>query len=285
MSSEIVFDLHTHSTASDGELTPEQLFSRAQGLGVSYLALTDHDTVAGVRSLEQCLQSKSKGGQLPSGTQLVPGVEITALAGPLCLHVLGLWIDSENDNLDDFLTRQREVRDVRGQRIAAALEKKTGVERAYTGAKAVADGAILARPHFARLLVQEEVCRNVQEAFARYLGDGKPGDVKCEWPALRAVIEVIQSAGGQAVLAHPDKYKLTKTKLRELLDLFASEGGDGIEVVSGAQSHDSSAYLAKLADQRGLGASSGSDFHGPGQLWCDLGRQPLMPDSARPVWQ
>lgn len=288
MSDNLIFDLHTHSTASDGELSPRELFQRARENGVTHLALTDHDTVAGVRELEGIINSEAVDEELVenplSALELVPGVEVTALAGPLCLHVLGLWVDTSNDEFETFLAGQSTVRDSRGQRIASVLERKTGVSQAYLGAKAIADGAILARPHFARFLVQESICRNMQEAFSRYLGRGKAGDVKCEWPDLQDVIEVIHAAGGKAVLAHPEKYNLTKTKLRELLDTFAEMGGDGIEIVSGAQPAESTAYLAKLADQRGLQSSTGSDFHSPDQVWCDLGRQPKMPAFASPVW-
>lgn len=280
MDSQVVFDLHTHSTASDGELSPTELYLRARSNGVGYLALTDHDTLGGVKEIEQYIRQNGS----TAITQLIPGVEITALRDALCVHVLGLWVDSESDGLNRFLSRQQAVRDVRGMQIAQVLEKKTGITEAYSGAKKLADGAALARPHFARMLVKKSVCKSVQDAFNRYLGKGKVGDVQCNWPELGSVIEIIQAAGGRAVLAHPEKYSLSKTRLRNLLDNFAESGGDGIELVSGAQPAGSSAYLARLADQRGLAGSTGSDFHSPDQVWCDLGKQPQMPDCANTIW-
>jgi len=280
MDGQVVFDLHTHSTASDGELSPTELYQRARSNGVGYLALTDHDTLDGVREIEQYIMQN---GSMAS-TQLIPGVEVTAQVDALCVHVLGLWVACENDTLNHFLRQQQAVRDIRGEDIARALEKKTGITDAYSGAKKLADGAALARPHFARMLVEKSVCKSVQDAFNRYLGKGKVGDVKCDWPALGPVVEIIHAAGGKAVLAHPEKYSLSKTRLRDLLDHFAASGGDGIELVSGAQPADSSAYLARLADQRGLAGSTGSDFHSPDQVWCDLGKQPQMPDCANTIW-
>ncbi len=277
------FDLHTHSTASDGKLSPGQLLLRAENNGVAWLALTDHDTVAGVRELQQLIASRERASSSRVDTQLVPGVEITALAGKLCVHIVGLWVDTASDTLDGFLQRQRAVRDERGERIAKALEK-SGIAGTLAGAKCIAGDAVLARPHFAQYLVEQSICSSMQHAFNRFLGRGKAGDVKCEWPSMRVAIETIHASGGRAVLAHPDKYKLTATKMRHLLDEFVALGGSAVEVVNGAQALASSAYLARLADRRGLSCSTGSDFHSSDQVWCDLGRQPQMPAGVTPVW-
>jgi predicted metal-dependent phosphoesterase TrpH len=142
----------------------------------------------------------------------------------------------------------------------------------------------LARPHFAEFLVEQGHCKNVAQAFKKYLGKGKPGDVPCDWPDMIEVIRIIQSGGGVCVLAHPDKYGLSASRLRQLLDDFAQAGGDGIEVVSGAQDQQSSRYLASQATKRGLLVSTGSDFHSPEQVWCDVGGQKELPSGAKPIW-
>lgn len=269
-------DLHTHSSASDGELDPLALVQRAHGRGVRTLALTDHDTVAGV-----CLLQRQR--ELPGALQLVPGVEISAAAGSLAVHVVGLWVDTASSALDEFLHGQGRLRAERGQEIARRLGR-AGLPGSYEGALELAGDAQLSRPHFARFLVAAGHCSSEQKAFRRWLGRGKPADVRCEWPDIATVNATIHAAGGIAVLAHPLKYRLSRTRLDALLGQFRSAGGDALELVSGAQPGHAAADLLRLATKHQLACSTGSDFHSPKQTWCDLGGQPDLPEQATTVW-
>ncbi len=275
----MIFDLHTHSNASDGLLSPEELLARAGLRGVKYLALTDHDTVAGVRELQSALAA----GNFATEVQLVPGVEITASLGRRDYHVLGLWLDIDNPALDQFLAGQASVRNLRAEKIDRRLQRQ-GVTGALDGAKEIAQGGLLSRPHFARYLVAAGYCKKEQQAYKRWLGPGKSCDVHCEWPAVETAIGVIHQSGGVAVLAHPSKYRLTRTRLIELLQGFKAAGGDGLELISGAQEESTTQELLKLAEKHDLACSLGSDFHSPEQVWCDIGSHKDLPSDARPIW-
>ena len=149
---------------------------------------------------------------------------------------------------------------------------RQGFSDALAQAKELAAGGSLGRPHFARYLVESGAVANPQQAFKRYLAVGKPAYVRTQWAEIVQVCGWISAAGGVAVLAHPLKYKVTLTKLRALLVAFKEAGGQGMEVISGAQTPDQTKRLATLAAQFGLHASVGSDFHQPGQPWAALGR-------------
>ncbi|MGB5324220.1 MAG: PHP domain-containing protein [Pseudomonadales bacterium] len=270
-------DLHTHSTASDGALSPAALLARAQGNGVRMLALTDHDSVEGVRELAVQF------GDAP-GLRLVPGVEISTVIGAQGVHVVGLWVDIEAPMLTSLLAGQRSLREARGQAIGERLAR-AGIAGAFEGATALAGDAVLSRPHFARYLVAQGHCSGEQQAFKRWLGRGKPADVRCAWPGVDAVVAAIHAASGVAVLAHPLKYQLTRRRLVALLAEFRAAGGDALELVSGAQAPGTIADLWKLAVQHQLACSTGSDFHSPLQTWCDLGCQTVLPDAVPCIWQ
>lgn len=271
----MISDFHTHTTASDGALAPLELLRRAENNGVNRLAITDHDTVLGVRELKAQLAS----GAVQSNVELVAGVEITAMADKNCVHVLGLWVDTDATSLAKFLSEQVQIRVQRGEEIAFQLGKK-GINNALEGAKSIAGGAVLGRPHFARFLVEEGHCSNQQQAFRRWLGKGKVGDIHCAWPSLASAVEAIHAAGGLASLAHPDKYGLTRTRLNRILAGFREAGGDALELISGAQGSSVTANLLGLASTHQLMCSTGSDFHSLEQLWCDIGRQPVFPSEA-----
>lgn len=275
----MVTDLHCHSDASDGVLTPLELLARARNNGVSRLAVTDHDTVEGVLSIERQLAAEVD----VSDMEFVPGVEITALAGKQTVHLLGLWIDAHDDALRRFLDGQRQIRQLRGEAIAAKLAS-VGFKDVLAGALKIADGAALNRPHFAKYLVEAGYCDLEQQAFRKWLGAGKVADVACAWPSLENVVAVIHAAGGLAVLAHPDKYGVTRTKKDQLLARFRAAGGDGLELVSGMQSSHQTEDLLRLAIKHGLACSTGSDFHSPSQTWSELGAQPQLPEQALPIW-
>lgn len=271
-----VFDLHCHSNRSDGILSPEQLVSRAKAQQVSCLALTDHDSVAGIAAAR--LQAEQE------GIRLVAGIEFSSQWAGRGIHVVGLNINPEAESIVAAVAAQEKVRAQRAETIAARLAR-AGVDNALPGALARAGGGTIGRPHFAQYLVDEGHVTTINQAFKRYLGAGKPGDVKNLWPELETVVRWIVDAGGIAVLAHPAKYKLTRTKLCALASDFASVGGRAMELVSGKQPVGLAENLAKIASSYQLAGSCGSDFHVPGQPWQELGCFSSLPVGALPVWE
>lgn len=270
-------DLHCHTSASDGSLTPAQLCERALEREVQLLAITDHDTTAGYREARAWLQAR---GAHP--LQLLPAVEYSCVWEHLSVHVVGLDIDIESEasrNAAEFL---HDARRKRAELIGAKLDK-LGMPGSCAGALALAGNSEVGRPHFARYLVQQGHVRSEDEAFERYLGAGKVGDVKVLWPQLQEAVQWITAAGGVAVLAHPLKYRLTATRLRKLVDAFTTAGGGALEVVTGYQNTDDGRFLAQLCRDNALQASVGSDFHKPGP-WCELGAIAALPPGCEPVW-
>ncbi|MEE4185675.1 MAG: PHP domain-containing protein [Gammaproteobacteria bacterium] len=267
-------DLHTHTSASDGALTPPELVARAAAAGVELLAITDHDTVAGLAQLQAP----------PPALRIIQGVEFSTCWRKVGIHVLGLNINCDHPVLQDGLAQQRRARDERARIIAARLAK-LGLGDVLTGAREQAGAAAVGRPHLAQQLVAAGHVKDHADAFRRYLGRGKPGDVRETWAELPQVIEWISAAGGYAVLAHPAKYKLSNLRLEELTRDFAAAGGHGIEVVCGRQDTALTRRLGKLAQRHGLLASCGSDFHGPGPHRPEVGEVGLLPAGCRPVWE
>jgi predicted metal-dependent phosphoesterase TrpH len=272
----LIYDLHTHSNASDGILSPPALVSRARQRGVTHLALTDHDTVHGLQSAREQAEIE--------GITLIDGIEFSCLWAGRGIHVVGLNVDITCTDLREAIAAQLEARDIRAEEIGKRLEK-AGVPEPLQGARRIAGDAVLGRPHFARYLVEQGFANNINGAFKQYLGAGKPGDVKHRWPDIASMATAIRGAGGVPVLAHPAKYELTRTKLRELLVAFKEAGGLAIEVVSGQQAVNETESLAGIAAQFDLYASCGSDFHVPDQPWQELGSFTPLPRICRPVWQ
>ncbi|MDV3503295.1 PHP domain-containing protein [Marinobacter sp. M-5] len=268
-------DLHCHSTASDGALPPAELVRRAAGKGVTHLALTDHDTIEGL--------PEARAEAAASGVKLINGTELSCLWKTQTIHIVGLDFDGDSPAFRQALARQHENRWARARMIVDRLQK-IGVTDLLDKATAAAGGDVPGRPHFARVLVDEGKVKDSAQAFKRYLGAGKPGDVRAFWPDLTEVVQWITDAGGIAVLAHPRKYKLTATKLRNLVHDFIRAGGRSIEVSTSGQSSGDLGFLAELCLRQELLASQGSDFHFPGAPWCELGHIMKMPDGLEPVW-
>ena len=271
------YDLHSHSTHSDGLLTPAELVARAAARGVEVLALTDHDELSGV--------AEARSAAADFGLQLVGGAELSVTWRDVTLHVLGLAIDASCPTLRDGLARIRTGRTERARRMGDALAD-AGIPGAYEGAlRFVTSERLISRTHFARFLVETGHVRELKDVFKRYLVRGKPGHVEHQWATLQQAIHWIHVAGGQAVMAHPGRYKVTASGMRELLAEFRDEGGDGIEVLSSSHTGAQSADFARHARAFGLLASSGSDYHGPGESWVDLGDMPELPADLVPVWK
>jgi 3',5'-nucleoside bisphosphate phosphatase len=270
----MVFDLHSHTTASDGALAPRELLARAREYGVSCLAITDHDTVDAYLHLTDAETA---------GVALCHGIELSASWHGRSVHIVGLKLRLHCDELRAALRAQQQSRLQRAEVIAKRLAQK-GIRDALAGARTFAGNGMIGRPHFARFLVANGTVRDEQQAFRRYLGHGKAGDVQSGWPSVATVTSWIRESGGTAVLAHPAQYKMTNAKLGSLADEFVQAGGTALEVVSGKQSPELTRRLGELASTKHLLASSGSDFHRPGQAWSELGQQSALPAGVRPVW-
>jgi predicted metal-dependent phosphoesterase TrpH len=273
----MIFDLHCHTVHSDGALAPAELVARAAAMGVDVLAITDHDTLGAWSEL------RSESPPLEDAIRLVPGIEFSTQWESMGIHVLGLNVDPASDAMETGVRFQTEARLQRARRIGERLARQ-GIADAFEGAAALSHGGYIGRPQFARHLVAIGQAASVEDAFRQYLGDGLVGDVRQHWAGLPQVVEWIRAAGGVAVLAHPLKYKLTRSKLKRLLADFMRAGGEGMEVVSGQQQLQQTASLAKLCEQLGLLGSCGSDFHEPGNTWSELGRFRALPSWVAPVW-
>jgi predicted metal-dependent phosphoesterase TrpH len=313
-----VYDLHTHTFYSDGALAPAELVARAAANGVQVLALTDHDVTDGVPEALAAAQQVgitlvpgveisvtwpgNRSGVCPRRDGFAPGTsalhgwrnaargqepEAAAIhggRGGQTIHVVGLQIDISHPGLQAGLARLREFREWRAEEIGRRLAK-AGIPGAIEGARARAQRGLVSRTHFAQFLVAAGHAADVRSVFKKFLVHGKPGYVPGQWAGLDEAIGWIRAAGGQAVLAHPARYKITATRLKKLLGEFRDAGGAAIEVVSGSHSRDDMFRFAQLAHSFGLLASSGSDFHGPQNYYMDLGPLPPLPDGCIPVWQ
>jgi predicted metal-dependent phosphoesterase TrpH len=270
------YDLHCHSTRSDGLLTPAEVVRRAARGGVDVIALTDHDEVAGV--------DDARAAAREAGIEFIDGCEISVTWEGDTVHVLGLGLDPANAALGEGLAKVRAGRDVRARKIGDALER-AGISGAFEGALAyVTSERLISRTHFARFLIESGHVRDMKDAFKRYLAAGKPGYVPHAWASLAEAVDWIQGAGGQAVIAHPGRYRLTPAALRTLTAEFRDLGGDALEVVSPSHSPAEYASFAALARSHGLKVSCGTDFHGPGESRFDFGELPPLPAGADPVW-
>ncbi len=271
----IKVDLHSHSTISDGLMTPSELVSHAASQGVQVLALTDHDDVAGIE--------EARAAAAHNGITLIAGTEISVTWRNRTLHILGLRIDPQHPILQQGLTRVRESRFGRAQSIAQELEK-IGIQGSLEGARQFASEGIIGRTHFARFLIAQGHAKDMKTVFKRYLVKGKPGYVPHLWASLEETLSWILAAGGLPVIAHPGRYDLGRTLLNDLLSEFKSGGGAGLEVVSGSHHPEQYGQLAELAQKYDLLASRGSDYHGPGHSYMSMGRLPDLPSQCRPLW-
>ncbi|NBV74915.1 MAG: PHP domain-containing protein [Methylococcaceae bacterium] len=269
------YDLHCHSTASDGALSPRDLVSRAFEQGVNVLALTDHDTVDGLG--EARLQAQ----QL--GIRLINGIELSCTHLNQCLHIVGLNIDPDHPGLREGLSKQQALRDERAKRIADKLAKK-GIPGVYEAVLVNSGKGEITRTHFAEYLLRQAYVNSMQEAFDRYLNKGQPAYVSTSWASLEEVVSWIVNAGGIAVLAHPLRYKLSNKWINRALAVFKEAGGQGIEVVNGRGSLEEVRLAQQFAERHQLVASTGSDFHAPDTPYLELGRLVELPATLIPVW-
>lgn len=270
------FDLHSHSTRSDGLLTPAELVARAAQKGVTVLALTDHDEVGGV--------SEARTAAGLEGIALVNGVEISVTWNGHTLHVVGLHVDPGCSELVAGLEHVRSGRRSRAEGMASSLAQ-AGIAGSLEGARSyAANPELVSRTHFARFLVERGHSRDVQSVFKKYLVSGRPGYVSHQWASLEQAVGWIRASGGMPVLAHPGRYKLDNPQREMLLTQFRDLGGIGVEVVTGSHTAEQFATWGRYARRFGLLASAGSDYHGPRESYRDLGELPALPDGCTPIW-
>lgn len=270
-------DLHCHSTVSDGLLSPAEVMRRAKANGVELMALTDHDELGGLA------EARATADEI--GLRFVDGVEISISWGDdQTVHIVALGIDPANAELIEGLHQVRSGRDARAGRMAAELDK-VGIHGAYEGAlRHAGNPALVSRSHFARYIVEQGHAKDVKSVFDHWLAKGKPGYVGHAWATLEDALRWIDGAGGIAVIAHPGRYRLSRAELRTLFGAFKDQGGRGIEILSGSHKDEEVREFSRIAREFGFLASRGSDFHGPGESWIDLGKMPDLPEDLTPVW-
>lgn len=268
-------DLHCHSTASDGLLAPRALVERAHARGVTTLALTDHDSVAGLNEAGAAAREL--------GVRLIPAIELSTIWSERAMHVVGLGIDPDAPQLQTLLRSLEAMRESRARLIGERLAAY-GIAGTFEEAQALAQG-LPTRTHFARVLVQRGLAADVGQVFKRYLVHNRPGYVGAQWPPLAEVVACVRAAGGIAVLAHIHSYGWTGAWTRRILEAFVAAGGQGLEVVCGNSTKDSILTAAGHARRFDLLASLGSDFHDPGVGWIELGRLAPLPEGLTPVWE
>ena len=270
-------DLHCHSRFSDGTLSPSALARRAHANGVELWALTDHDETSGL--------AEAAAAAAELGLNFVPGVEISVTFAKETVHIVGLGFDPANAVLLAGLALTRGGRLTRAQAMADGLAQ-VGVKGAFEGAlRYVGNPARVSRTHFARWLVETGVCSDTGSVFRRYLTEGKPGFVTHQWAGLGEAVRWITGAGGVAVIAHPGRYRLTVNEEYALFSEFKAHGGRGVEVLTGSHGQADTAKYTAMAQEFGLLASRGSDFHSPEESRTDLGTLPGLPGTLTPVWQ
>ena len=271
-----LYDLHCHSTASDGALSPTELVQRAHQYGVTSLAVTDHDTTAGLAEAQLCAAT--------TGIKLIAGIELSTNWQDKCFHIVGLGIDPDYKPLAQATHSLQSTRLERAEKIALKLEKKRIPGALEAVIKAAGDGMIT-RTHFADFLLSQNHVSTQQEAFDRYLAKGKSAYVSTSWAELELAVSWITGSGGVAVLAHPLRYRLTANWMKRLLTAFKDAGGLGIEVITSRINADEIRLVADYAIRFDLAGSMGSDFHNAVNPWVELGRLAPLPKNIKPVWE
>jgi len=271
-----MIDLHSHTWYSDGQLAPGELIVRAAALGITHLAITDHDTVAAHRH--------AGGLKIPPSLTLIPGVEISTLWENREVHMVGLFIDIDCPTLNTLLTEQQQIRRKRASGIARQLER-AGILGLMAYLQTLPCESV-SRNHIADFLISKKYANSKQQAFSKLLGQRGRFHQAAHWCDIATAAAAIKTAGGIAVLAHPDRYKLNKIKLRRLLTEFSDSGGEAVEVSYSNLNPVSMQHLAQLCISLDLWASVGSDFHTPDNTWMDLGKVRRLPAQceARAIW-
>lgn len=261
-------DLHCHSHFSDGKQSPSFLLQRARENQLTHLALTDHDCIDGLASLQRDA----------TDITIINGVELSCLWNTMEIHIVGLFIDPTNSHIEKLLASQQAQREKRAQAIDKNLQK-LGTHGLMSYLQSLPCTAYT-RSHIADFLVQEKVCKNKQKAFKTHLGKRGRVYAAASCCSLQEGITAILNASGIAVVAHPGRYSLSKTKLSSLLDDFKICGGEAIEGSYSNIDPTTKTYLSKLAEEKSLYLSVGSDFHDAAATWTDIGKFPALDQQA-----
>ena len=270
------YDLHCHSHFSDGAHSPRELMQMASEAEITHLALTDHDTLDG-------LMDARRAAQALGGINLINGVELSCTWENQLLHIVGLNVDPTNSILRKGVQLNRQRRLERADAMYEDFDQHD-IDIRPVVTRLIPERSVPTRPHFADALVEMGLAKNKKQAFKRYLVRGKPGYIPIQWASLRDIGEWITAAGGIAVLAHPNRYKFTRTKLSRLISEMRECGITGIEVSTGTTDRQQTAMLGELANKFGLFASMGSDFHANDQPWARLGCAEPLSKQLTPVW-
>lgn len=276
-------DLHTHSTISDGTFSPEELIEAAHALGIKTFALTDHDTMDGVVRAQNCAERL--------GMQLISGVEISsqwsrpATKKSYGVHIVALNMQNP-EPLQQLLAEQKKIRAIRSKQICDLLIPLIGQD-IYADVIAKVDGEAdrVARTHIAKTLVEKGIVQRPQQAFDKYIKEGKKAYVKFDGLGLKETIDVIHQSQGFAVLAHPTRYDLSATNIRYLIEIFAQFGGDAVELPPAIESVSTRQMVDRMIEQFNLKVSVGSDFHGSHMPWIKLGNIPRVKEGQVGIWE
>jgi len=269
-------DLHNHSYYSDGVFSPSEVVRFADDAGCDLFALTDHDTTDGLDEAQNMADKLS--------VELVSGVEISSFWRNMTIHIIGLDIDINNDILQVGLVHNQQLRKERAEKIALGLWR-AGIKDALEKTQAFSKTDMLTRTHFAQMLIGEGYCKDMKSVFRRYLTGKKPGGVRVEWKNIDEVVGWIHAAGGQAVLAHPFRYRMTNTKIKNMFLNFKEVFGDGVEVVTATSTDEEISLSNHWAEEYELLSSCGSDYHGWPNQRIQIGSLRDLPNLDNAIWR
>ena len=269
-------DLHNHSYYSDGFYSPAEVVKFAYKADCDLFSLTDHDTTDGIA------EAQVEADKL--GVELLNGVEISAFWRNMTIHVVGLGVDLNNDNLQEGLALNQQLRKDRAEKIALGLWR-SGIKDALEKTKSLSKTEMLTRTHFAQMLIKEGYCKDMKSVFRRYLTGKKPGGVRVEWKNIDQVVAWIHAAGGKAIIAHPFRYQMTHTKIKNMLRDFKEVLGDGLEVVTATSTDEEVSLGSQWSDNYNLLTSCGSDFHGWPNQRIHIGSLRDLPNPEKAAWR
>ena len=269
-------DLHNHSYYSDGVFSPSEVVRFADDAGCDLFALTDHDTTDGLDEARQTADKLSD--------DLVSGVEISAFWRNMTIHIIGLDIEINNDILQAGLNYNQRLREDRAEKIALGL-RRAGITDALEKTQNLSKTDMLTRTHFAQMLIGEGYCKDMKSVFRRYLTGKKPGGIRVEWKNIDEVVGWIHAAGGQAVLAHPFRYRMTNTKIKNMFLNFKEVFGDGVEVVTATSTDEEISLSNQWAEKYELLSSCGSDYHGWKNQRIQIGYLRDLPNLDKAIWR
>ena len=269
-------DLHNHSYYSDGVFSPTEVVRLADEADCNLFALTDHDTTDGLAEAQQMADELS--------VNLVSGVEISALWRNMTIHIVGLGIDINNDILQKGLNYNQRLREERAEKIALGL-RRAGITDALEKTQELSKTDMITRTHFAQMLIREVYCKDIKSVFRRFLTGKKPGASRVEWRSFDEVVGWIHAAGGLAVIAHPFRYRMTQTKIKNMLTDFKEILGDGVEVVTATSTDEEITLSNQWAKEYKLLSSCGSDYHGWPNQRIQIGCLRDLPNTDNAIWR